>query len=267
MKKTSNPLRNEKKDSKKSFYSATVAALVCTMVVGAVYYETKQNTVADSGSQDTKQQASVAGESALDSEWTVEEEAQESKAASAITNAATSTPANAAATGTPQKKEVRVKGNQKKTDSSKKQSSASKTTPVFQVEKGLTWPVKGDVLMKFSENNTIYFKTLAQYKSNPAIEISAQKGTKVIASAAGVVTGISEDDVTGTMVTTDIGSGYSITYGQLKNIKVKQGDEVKEGQLLGVVAKPTKYFSEEGSNLYFQVKENGTAVDPLLLLN
>jgi septal ring factor EnvC (AmiA/AmiB activator) len=69
------------------------------------------------------------------------------------------------------------------------------------------------------------------------------------------------------MITTDIGSGYTVTYGQLKNLKVSEGDEVKEGQLLGVVAKPTQYFSEEGSNLFFQVKENGTALDPLLLLN
>ena len=81
------------------------------------------------------------------------------------------------------------------------------------------------------------------------------------------MTEISKDDVTGTMVTTDIGSNYKITYGQLKNIKGKKGDEIKEGQLLGNVAAPTKYFSEEGSNLFFQVKENDKAVDPLLLLN
>ena len=89
----------------------------------------------------------------------------------------------------------------------------------------------------------------------------------MIASAAGTVTEISKDDITGTMITTDIGSNYKVTYGQLTNLKVKKGDEVKEGQLLGMVAAPTKYFSEEGSNLFFQVKENGKAVDPLLLLN
>ena len=91
--------------------------------------------------------------------------------------------------------------------------------------------------------------------------------SQVIASAAGRVVEINKDDITGTMVTTDIGSNYKITYGQLTDLKVKKGDEVKEGQLLGVVAEPTKYFSEEGSNLFFQVKENGKAVDPLLLLN
>ena len=48
--------------------------------------------------------------------------------------------------------------------------------------------------------------------------------------------------------------------------KVKKGDEIKEGQLLGNVAAPTKYFSEEGSNLYFAVEKDGNPVDPMLLI-
>jgi len=41
---------------------------------------------------------------------------------------------------------------------------------------------------------------------------------------------------------------------------------VKEGDTIGKVAKPTKYYSEEGSNLYFQIMEKDKSVDPLLLL-
>ena len=55
-------------------------------------------------------------------------------------------------------------------------------------------------------------------------------------------------------------------YGQLDNISVNKGDELKEGDVIGTIAKPTKYFSEEGSNLYFQVNEGKETVDPLLLL-
>ncbi len=68
------------------------------------------------------------------------------------------------------------------------------------------------------------------------------------------------------MVTVDIGSGYTLTYGQLKDISVKEGQTIKEGDTIGKVAKPTKYYSEEGSNLYFQVMEKDKSVDPLLLL-
>lgn len=136
----------------------------------------------------------------------------------------------------------------------------------FNEEAGLLWPVEGDVIMKYSMNNTVYFKTLAQYRCNPAIEIAAEEGTKVSAAADGVVTKITENEETGKMVQMDIGGGYTVVYGQLKNIKVKKGQSVKEGETIGLVSAPTKYFAEEGSNLYFQVMQNGETVDPLLIL-
>lgn len=122
------------------------------------------------------------------------------------------------------------------------------------------------MILKYSMNNTVYFKTLAQYKCNPGIVISAKKGTNVKAAADCRVTKIEKDDELGTVVTTDIGSDFTVAYGQLDNISVNKGDELKEGDVIGTIAKPTKYFSEEGSNLYFQVNEGKETVDPLLLL-
>ena len=136
----------------------------------------------------------------------------------------------------------------------------------FDMEKGLLWPVSGEVILKFSMSNTVYFKTLAQYKCNPAVIIASEEGTKVKEAAGGTVTKVTHSDELGNMVTVDIGSGYTLTYGQLKDISVKEGQTVKEGDTIGKVAKPTKYYSEEGSNLYFQVMEKDKSVDPLLLL-
>lgn len=136
----------------------------------------------------------------------------------------------------------------------------------FDLEKGLLWPVSGDVILKYSMGNTVYFKTLAQYKCNPAIVISSKEGTKVKSAADGTVTKVTKSDETGNMVTVDIGSGYSVTYGQLEDISVKEGQAVKESDVIGKIARPTKYYSQEGSNLYLQVMENDKPVDPLLLL-
>lgn len=277
MKYTRNNFKNQKKQSKKSFYVAACAALACVAVVGTVYYKTEQSgkgSVNLADNAEIQPAVTAVGDSAISSNWVADAdgiEDKESQQASSVMNADSGKKKEQAEKK--KKPDVEVKANKEKNESQQDKKAESQATMsnqskrTFNEEKGLTWPVKGDVLMKFSQNNTIYFKTLAQYKSNPAIEISADEGTKVIASAAGVVTDISKDDVTGTMVTTDIGGNYTVTYGQLKNVKVSKGDEIKEGQLLGTVASPTKYFSEEGSNLYFQVKENGTAVDPLLLLN
>ena len=139
----------------------------------------------------------------------------------------------------------------------------------FDAEKGMIWPVgsgEKDIILKFSNSNTVYFKTLAQYKVNPAVVIAAKADEKVKAAAAGIVKSIKTSDETGTTVTVDIGNGYEAIYGQLKNLNVKNGQKIAKGDIVGHIAKPTKYYTEEGTTLYFAVKENGKSVDPLLLL-
>lgn len=171
-------------------------------------------------------------------------------------------------TKTVAKAENTKKSSKKQTKDNGSVTTISKTgiKNAFDMEKGLLWPVNGDVILKFSMGNTVYFKTLAQYKCNPAVIIASEEGTNVKEAADGTVTKVSHSDELGNTVTVDIGSGYTLTYGQLKDISVQEGQTVKEGDTIGKVAKPTKYYSEEGSNLYFQVMEKDKSVDPLLLL-
>lgn len=136
----------------------------------------------------------------------------------------------------------------------------------FDQEMGLLWPIKGDILMEYSADQVVYFKTLAQYRTNPAILIAAKEGQEVKASADGVVSDIISSEETGRTLVVDIGNDFSVCYGQLMGITVQKGDTVTEGQVIGKVAKPTSYYSEEGTNLYFQVKEKDAAVNPMLLL-
>lgn len=162
-----------------------------------------------------------------------------------------------------------IKNNQD-TKKNKAVSTMSKDDSIkFDAEKGMAWPVgssEKDIILKFSDSNTVYFKTLAQYKINPAVVIAAKADEKVKAAAAGVVKSIKTSDETGTTVTVDIGNGYEVVYGQLKNLNVKNGQKIAKGDIVGHIAKPTKYYTVEGTNLYFEVKENGKSVDPLLLL-
>ena len=44
---------------------------------------------------------------------------------------------------------------------------------------------------------------------------------------------------------------------------VKEGDMVNTGALLGYVSEPTKYYTLEGSNLYFQLLRDGEPVNPM----
>ena len=136
----------------------------------------------------------------------------------------------------------------------------------FDVEKGLLWPVEGNVIMNYSMDHLTYYATLMQYKVNPAIVIGAEVGTEVKAAADGIITDIYDDPVTGLTVTMDIGDGYSLLYGQLKDVNHKIGDRVAEGEVIGAVDEPTKFYVVEGSNLYFMVKKDDQTVNPMLLL-
>lgn len=136
----------------------------------------------------------------------------------------------------------------------------------FNEETGLTWPASGNVIMNYSDNKGIYFATLCQYKVNPAIVIAAEEGDKVVSAAKGMVTKIYENEETGVTLEMSIGDDYNLTYGQLKDLAVKEGDMIEEGELIGYIAKPSKYYVVEGSNLYFKVMQGEQTVNPMYLL-
>jgi murein DD-endopeptidase MepM/ murein hydrolase activator NlpD len=136
----------------------------------------------------------------------------------------------------------------------------------FNPDKGLLWPVQGNVIMNYSMDHTIYHATLMLYKCNPAIIIDAEVGTEVKAAAAGIISSIEDTDETGLTITTKIGDSYSLVYGQLKDVSLEVGDTVDEGDVIGLIQEPSKYYSVEGSNLYFKVLENEQTVNPMKLL-
>ena len=138
---------------------------------------------------------------------------------------------------------------------------------VFSDEDVLSWPVDGNVLIPFNMEQTVYFATLDQYKYNPAVVIAGEVGEEVWSATDGKVTSIKQDAQTGTTVTVDLGDGFEAVYGQLGELHVKEGDRIDEGVLIGYLGEPTKYYSVEGCNLYFQLLKDGEAVDPLHYLD
>ena len=126
----------------------------------------------------------------------------------------------------------------------------------------MEWPVRGTVLIDYNMNETVYYPTLDQYRVSPAIAVQAVEDAPVYAAADGQVLSVEQDACTGTTVTMELGNGYQAVYGQLKDLTVEAGDSVKEGEVIGNISSPTKYYSVEGPNLYFAVKKDGVPVDP-----
>ncbi len=132
----------------------------------------------------------------------------------------------------------------------------------FTEEDGLVRPVNGEVIIPFSNEKTVQFYTLNNYKCNPGLVVSADVGTSVAACAKGKVVEIFEDEEIGHAVKMDIGNGYEITYGQLEGINVTLDSYVQAGDVIATVANPTIYYCVEGSNLYLELRENDTPINP-----
>lgn len=127
----------------------------------------------------------------------------------------------------------------------------------------MVWPHRGNIVLDYSMDSTIYFPTLEQYKCNPGLVIQADISEPVYAPANARVLETGMNEEIGNFVVLDLGNEYSAICGQLKEVPVCEGEYLEKGQLLGYVAEPTKYYTIEGSNVYFQMKHQEKAVDPL----
>jgi len=127
----------------------------------------------------------------------------------------------------------------------------------------LMWPVMGNVILGYSMDTTTWFPTLEQYKCNPANVIQSDVSTPVAAPADARVLEIGHNEEIGNYIRLDLGNEYTAVCGQLKEIPVVTNEYLHKGDILGYIAEPTKYYSVEGINLYFELLHAGEPVDAL----
>ena len=130
----------------------------------------------------------------------------------------------------------------------------------YSSENAMSWPVRGEVIMDYSMDKTIYYPTLQEYKCNPSILIQSEEGTDVAAAFSGTVADVYHDAQLGTVVEMSLGNGYEAYYGQLENVDVAVGDTVRQGQ---IIAKTGGSGWSTGPHLHLGVLIDGEAVDPL----
>jgi murein DD-endopeptidase MepM/ murein hydrolase activator NlpD len=98
---------------------------------------------------------------------------------------------------------------------------------------------------------------------HPGLDISADKGDPVYATADGKVVNASAAGNYGNLVILDHGYGLETRYGHLSAFKVKHGQAVKRGDLVGLVGATGRATS---SHLHYEVRANGRILNPLQLL-
>jgi len=98
---------------------------------------------------------------------------------------------------------------------------------------------------------------------HPGLDISADKGDPVYATADGKVSNAAAAGNYGNLVVIDHGYGIETRYGHLSAFKVRGGQLVKRGDLLGLVGSTGR---TTGAHLHYEVRANGRILNPLQLL-
>ena len=234
---------NKRQKPSQKMKGATVAAVLCFVAAIAIV-----GTYTFNDYKRTQQKAELAR---VEEDRTKEEETKEpAEPAETVPEDTDAGTENDAGTGT------NAGGNAQST-------AGSGMSVNFGEDSKLLWPVNGTVLMSYSMDKTVYFSTLDQYKYNPAVVISGAEGDQVLCGTTGIVKSIDVTAETGTTVNVDIGNGYELFYGQLKEVPVKVGDYVEAKSVLGYVSQPTKYYSVEGCNVYFEMRKDGQPINPV----
>jgi murein DD-endopeptidase MepM/ murein hydrolase activator NlpD len=116
---------------------------------------------------------------------------------------------------------------------------------------GFIWPVNGPVTSPFG---------MRWGRMHEGIDIGVPYGTPIRAAAAGRVLYPGWMSGYGNLVAIDHGRGISTAYGHQSSIAVGKGQVVSQGQTIGYVGCTGHCF---GPHLHFEVRINGTPVDPL----
>ncbi|MDX6491542.1 MAG: hypothetical protein QOD43_1787 [Gaiellaceae bacterium] len=116
---------------------------------------------------------------------------------------------------------------------------------------GFIWPVNGPVTSGFG---------MRWGRMHEGIDIGVASGTPIHAAASGRVVYSGWMSGYGNLVAIDHGRGISTAYAHQSSIGVGNGQTVSQGQVIGYVGCTGHCF---GPHLHFEVRINGSAVDPL----
>lgn len=91
------------------------------------------------------------------------------------------------------------------------------------------------------------------------IDFAGQMGSDVVATAAGVVTWSGKRYGYGHLVEINHGNGLSTRYGHCKELLVKVGDKVQQGQKIALMGSSGR---STGPHVHYEVLKNGRQVNP-----
>ena len=149
--------------------------------------------------------------------------------------------------------------------------SSSETVPANKpivADVGNIMPVKGEISHEFSNGELVKSETLGVWKTHDGVDILCDIGTEVRSMSEGVVKEIKDDPLWGIYVIVEQSNGLDVQYcGLAKELNVKAGQEVKQGEILGKTSDTNQCEILQKPHLHLAVKQSGSWIDPLSVVN
>jgi len=141
-----------------------------------------------------------------------------------------------------------------------RKTKARKQYSEVQTNVDFIWPVTGRISSIFGLRR---FFNEQERRPHSGLDIAADEGTPVMATADGTVIDTGNFFFSGNMIYLDHGQGIISLYAHLSKISVKPGDVIKQGDIIGNVGQTGRVT---GPHLHFAVYANQTLIDPLYML-
>jgi murein DD-endopeptidase MepM/ murein hydrolase activator NlpD len=119
------------------------------------------------------------------------------------------------------------------------------------------WPVEGEATDSYGVRGNPFGGGAAEFHSGQ--DISAPRGSAVVATADGTVREAGWQNGYGNVVVLDHGNGLTTRYGHLSKIEAAQGAEVSRGELIGRVGSTGR---STGPHLHYEVRMNESPINP-----
>jgi len=120
----------------------------------------------------------------------------------------------------------------------------------------IRWPVRGPLNSRFGMRSSPW---TGEPEFHRGLDISASRGTSVVAPADGTVYFAGDGGEYGNTVILDHGHEMRSLYGHLQEIRVKQGQQVARGQIIALTGNTGR---TSGPHLHYEIQVRGQAVDP-----
>lgn len=145
-----------------------------------------------------------------------------------------------------------------------KENNTTATIQTATNQTSYTCPIADCTVQKdYNADELQYNDTLKQWEIHKAIDLVTTEACNVLAITNGTVTNLYTNRLEGTVIEISHDNGLTSIYKSLdSNVKVKLGDYVKQGQIIGSTSSSMAREQNSGIHLHFELMLNKAYINP-----